>query len=249
MNKVDVSVKDLINLKTSKIQILKEILKGIGFANEIGYHTNKRIPNLYSSAKDNKLTIGEYIDMLEDDSKQHTVVTTAQISYLCVKDYLSFKANDFLIEKTEGYVKILNKIQYQSHKDYYKFEKLSFDIVFEVGGELIPLEIKVSQGKDGFTGATHSTSKVNDYLLISLDIDKSIIVSDDVSFIKGIFMSLTTIDSKSWNGKASTNNSFTSFKFNVFDSNENIINYDDDVIIGKLDKKQKFYSIVTESIY
>ena len=248
MSEVGIQVKDLVNLKVSKIQILKEILKAIGFANEIGNYTNKRIPNLYGSAKDNKLTIFEYIDMLEDDPRQHTVVTTAQISYLCVKDYLVFKANEFLYESTAGYVKVLSKSQYQNHKDYHKFSKLSFDIVFEVDGELIPLEIKVTQGKDSFTGATHSTSKVNDYLLISLDIDKNIIVGDGVSFIKGMFMSLTTIDSSSWSGKARDNNSFTSFKFNVFDSNQNIINYNDDVIFGSLDKKQKFYSIVPKEI-
>jgi hypothetical protein len=142
----------------------------------------------------------------------------------------------------------LSKSEYKSNPNFVKYADLAFDIIFEVGGELVPLEIKVTQGKNGFTGATHSTSKVNDYLLISLEIDRDIIVNDDISFVKSIFMSITSIDGSSWEGAASSNSSWTSFKFKVYDSKSNVIDYSDGIICGSLKENKVNYSIINESL-
>lgn len=228
-------------------QILINTLKEIGFAKELVSYLNQVIPtNLYSVAKKRGMSINQYLDAIEDDGGQHTVVMTGDISYKGVKEFLIFEANDFLFKKTNGHIKVLSKSEYKSNPNFAQYADLAFDIVFEVDGQLVPLEIKVSQGKNGFTGATHSTSKVNDYLLISLEIDRDVIVNDGISFVKSIFMSITSIDGSSWMGEASNNSSWTSFKFKVYDSNSNVIDYSDGIICGSLKKNTVNYSIINE---
>ena len=221
-------------------------LKEIGFANQLIDYINKRIPQGYQSAKEFGLSINDYISELEDDSGQWTVVFTNFISYYCVKEYLAYHANSFLLDKTSGTVRILNKNQYLNHHGYEMYKGLAFDIVFEVDGVLVPLEIKVTQGGSGFSGATHSTSKVTDYLLISLDIDRDVIVNDGVGFVKSAFICITSITKESWMGEASGNNSFTSFKFKVNDSDGEQIDYSDGFILGSLKKNRVWYGIEGE---
>ncbi len=230
------------------ILLLVNKLKEIEFTKDMVKFINKSLIQRFPEAKDNQLSINQYIEKLEDDTGQHTVVMTGEISYFCVKSYLAFHANKFLMEKTGGVVKILNKEDYISREDFENFKSLSFDVIFEVSGELVPLEIKVSQGKDGFTGATHSTSKVNDYLLISLDIDRDIVVNDGINFVNSLFVSITNINKDSWKGEASDNSSWTSYKFKVYDSEENEIDYSDGIIFGNLKKNRVNYSIITEKV-
>lgn len=236
-----------IELSPSIVSLVNK-LKEIEFTKDMVSFINKSIIMRFPEAKENNLTINQYIDKLEDDPGQHTVVMTGEISYFCVKSYLVFHANKFLLEKTNGFIKILSKDQYISRSDFEQFSSLSFDVVFEVDGVLVPLEIKVSQGKDGFTGATHSTSKVNDYLLISLDINRDIVVNDGIDFINSIFISITNINKDSWKGEASGNSSWTSYKFKVFDSEQNEIDYSDGIIFGSLKKNRVNYSIITEKV-
>ena len=197
-----------------KTEILIKTLKEIGFAKELVSYLNSVIPTeLYSVARKRGMTINQYLDAIEDDTKQHTVVMTGNISYGGVKRFLIFEANEFLSKATNGSVKVLSKSEYRANPNFIEYADLAFDIIFEVDGELVPLEIKVSQGKNGFTGATHSTSKVNDYLLISLDIDRDTIVADGIEFVKSIFMSITSIDGSSCEGEASSHSSGTKFQF------------------------------------
>jgi hypothetical protein len=232
-----------------KTEILIKTLKEIGFAKELVSYLNLVIPTkLYSDCKERSMTINQYLDVIESDTKQQTVVMTNDISYKGVVTFLNFYANDFLSKKTNGFIKVLSKSEYKSNPKFEQYANLAFDIIFEVGGELVPLEIKVSQGKNGFSGATHSTSKVNDYLLISLDIDRDTIVNDGISFVKSIFMSITSIDGSSWEGEASSNSSWTSFQFKVYDSNSNVIDYSDGIICGTLKKNTVNYSIIRESL-
>ena len=235
-----------------KTEILIKTLKEIGFAKQLVSYLNSVIPTeLYSVARKRGMTINQYLDAIEDDTKQHTVVMTGNISYGGVKNFLIFEANEFLSKATNGSVKVLSKSEYRSNPNFIQYADLAFDIIFEVDGELVPLEIKVSQGKNGFTGATHSTSKVNDYLLISLEIDRDIVVAEGVDFVKSIFMSITSIDGSSWKGEASSNSSWTSFTFKIFDNDSNVIDYSSGVICGSLSRTKQNktnYTIVNESL-
>jgi hypothetical protein len=232
-----------------KTEILIKTLKEIGFAKELVSYLNSVIPKkLYSVAKDKGMSINQYLDAIEDDAGQHTVVMTSLISYDGVKAFLIFEANKFLSKMTNGSVKVLSKSEYRSNPNFIEYADLAFDIIFEVDGELVPLEIKVTQNTSGFTGATHSTSKVNDYLLILLEIDRDVIVADGIDFVKSIFMSITSIDGSSWKGEASSNSSWTQFKFKVHDSNSNVIDYSSGIICGSLKMNRTNYSMITESL-
>lgn len=217
---------------------LVSILKQCDFSSKLIHHINKRISQFYP-----KMTINEYISELEDDPKQVTVVFTNFLSYYCVKDFLAFEANKFLSVSSNGRVRILNIKEYQNHSDFQLFKDLAFDIMFEVDGCLVPLEIKVTQGGNVFSGATHSTSKVNDYLLISLEIDRDIIIDDNINFVKSAFICITSINKDSWMGEASDSNSRTSFKFSQIDSDGSELDYSDGYICGKLVPKQKWYGV------
>lgn len=218
-------------------------LKEIGFINDMIDFTNKYIISRY-----NGFTINEFLSKIEDDDRQHTTVLTSDISYFGIKNYLAIHANKFLFEKTKGFIRILDKREYIIRYDFEEFKSLSFDVVFEVGGTLVPLEIKVSLNKEGFTGSTHSTSKVTDYLLISLDIDRDIVLNDNVKPINSVFMSITNIDKDLWRGKASNNNSRTTYKFNIYDSENNKIDYSDGIIYGYLKKNIAYYGIIREKV-
>ena len=232
-----------------KTEILIKTLKEIGFAKQLVSYLNSVIPtNLYSVAKKRGMSINQYLDAIEDDAGQHTVVMTGDISYKGVKEFLIFEANEFLSKMTNGSVKVLSKSEYRSNPNFIEYADLAFDIIFEVDGELVPLEIKVTQNTSGFTGATHSTSKVNDYLLILLEIDRDVIVADGIDFVKSIFMSITSIDGSSWKGEASSNSSWTQFKFKVHDSNSNVIDYSSGIICGSLKMNRTNYSMITESL-
>lgn len=237
-----------IKLSPSIIKLVDKLRK-IEFTKDMVNFINKSISKRFPEAKENNLTINEYINKLEDDTKQHTVVITSEISYFCIKSYLVFHANKFLSEKTNGLIKILNKDEYINRSDFVKFQSSSFDVVFEVDDVLIPLEIKVSQGNNGFTGATHSTSKVNDYLLISIDVNRDVLVTDDICFINSIFISITNIKEDLWKGESSINSSWTTYKFKVYDSEKNQIDYSDGIIFGSLKKNKVNYKIIKEKVY
>ena len=160
----------------------------------------------------------EWLESLEDDSKQRTVLSTGRLSYDGVKFYLSYRANDFFKNYDKADIKIL------SAKDLDKDSSIktkSFDVIFSIDGEIIALEIKVTQSNSSFTGATHSTKKVNDYLLISLLVDRDTIVEETKQYVKGVFAMMVNLQQNEWNGKAKKNSSWTSLKFK---SNKN---YDD----------------------
>jgi hypothetical protein len=118
-----------------KTEILIKTLKEIGFAKELVSYLNSVIPtNLYSVAKKRGMTINQYLDAIEDDAGQHTVVMTGDISYKGVKEFLIFEANDFLMKKTNGSVKVLSKSEYRANPNFIEYADLAFDIIFEVDG-------------------------------------------------------------------------------------------------------------------
>jgi len=93
------------------------------------------------------------------------------------------------------------------------------EIIFP-DGEIMKWEIKTTQGKDSFTGATHSASKCNNYILISYLIDKDLKLTEEKEGNRGFITELAVFiweDMKlaEWLGEPSENSSWTTLRLPV----------------------------------
>jgi hypothetical protein len=145
-------------------------LKKLGFAKHLVDYINNEIPlTIFPIANREGLSINQWVKDVEDDTKQHTVLTTTRLSYDGVKSYLVYKLNTVLSLYRDANIKVL-KITEVTNTDEIKDK--SFDAIFQFNDEIVIIEIKVTQSDKGFTGATHTTSKTDIFLLISLSIDR-----------------------------------------------------------------------------
>jgi hypothetical protein len=219
---------------------LKNHIKQSGMIDDMVKYVNNAIPTtIFPNARIERLTINQLLESLEDESRQRTVLSTTRLSYDGVKFYLSYRANDFFKNYDKADIKIL------SAKDLNKDSSIktkSFDVIFLIDGEIIALEIKVTQNKTGFTGATHSTKKVNDFLLIGLLVDRDTIVEENKQYIKGVFAMMVSLEKDDWEGKAKDNSSWTSL---TLKANKN---YKDNLICGTLRKKNINMEMVFKSV-
>ncbi len=122
-----------------------------------------------------------------------------------------------------------------------------FEIIFP-STEKMKWEIKTTQGKDSFTGATHSASKCNNYIFISYAIDKKLKLKEREKN-KGFITELAVFvwdDMKlaEWMGKPSESSSWTTLKIpsKVKQDRPEII------VIGKLESKQKWCRIIRKKL-
>lgn len=231
------------------LEKLKNSLRQSEFAQELTLYLNKIIPEkLFHDAEILELSIDDYLACIEDDKAQHTVVLSAQLSYQGIKAFLAFHANEIFRKKGLSHIRILTIKEYQEHANWALLRDKAFDVVFEIDGELCALEIKLTQSNSGFSGATHSTSKVNDYLLIYVDIDRQCKVTTGANFVKSMFIAVTKLDEAAWRGTALSNSSWTSFKFRMFDAQGNKIDYRNDLIFGNLKENRVFYTLQGEKI-
>jgi hypothetical protein len=229
-----------MNENNQKIKELVTHLKRANFAKNLVNYINKEIPlTIFPIAKREGISINEWVSTVEDDTKQHTVLTTTRLSYDGVKTYLVYNLNKDLENYKGAKIKIL-KLNEVVDKE--TIDGKSFDAIFDFNGEIIIIEIKVTQKDDGFTGATHSTSKADTYLLISLSINRDSKVEEDVNFVNGAFIMLINLDKSTWKGEASSNSSFTKFTFS------SDVDYSDYIILGKLKKNRVHKKIIFEKI-
>lgn len=86
-------------------------------------------------------------------------------------------------------------------------------LIFPDGSEMI-WEVKTTQAKDAWTGATHSASKFKDYILIGYELDKNLKLKKGVN--KGFIRELSVIvwDDMNieWQGEPSKNSSWTTLR-------------------------------------
>jgi len=229
-----------MNENNQKIKELVTHLKRANFAKNLVNYINKEIPlTIFPIAKREGISINEWVSTVEDDTKQHTVLTTTRLSYDGVKTYLVYNLNKDLENYKGAKIKIL-KLNEVVDKDV--IDGKSFDAVFDFNGEIIIIEIKVTQKDDGFTGATHSTSKADTYLLISLLINRDLKVEEGGDFVNGAFIMLINLDKNTWKGEASKNSSFTKFTFS------SDVDYSEYIILGKLKKNRVHKKIIFEKI-
>ena len=171
---------------------------------------NREIPlTIFPRAAREKISINQWVKTVEDAKKQQTVVSTVRLSYEGVKTYFSYEANEFFEKYKDAKIKVLS---YGEVIECVEFDGLAFDVVFEIDGEKIAIEIKVTQGKKGFMGTTHSTSKVNDYLFIALKVDRDSVVEVGKNYVQGMMVAIESHTIDEWIGVPSEKNSITSLK-------------------------------------
>ena len=215
-------------------------LKKVGFVKYMVDYINNEIPlTIFPIAKREGLTINEWASDVEDDSGQHTVLTTTRLSYDGVKAFITYKLNTILSSYEDADIKIL---KLEEVLDVKEIGKKSFDVVFEYNKQIIIIEIKVTQKKDGFTGATHTTSKADTFLLIALSIDRNKKVLDGETYVDGVFSMLINLKNDDWVGKPKVSSSFTGFKPLVG------VDYSKNIIYGKLRDKDKHAEIIFQKI-
>lgn len=222
------------------VKILKDHIKQSGMIDDMAKYIDKAIPTtIFPNARLRGLTINGLLECLEDASGQQTVLSTGRLSYDGVKSYLAFEANDFFKNYDKANIKILSAKELDEDS---VLKTKSFDVIFSIDGNIVALEIKVTQSDSTFTGATHSTKKVNDYLLISLRVDRDTIVEENKQYIKGVFAMIISLEKNEWEGEAKDNSSWTSL---TFKANKN---YDNNLICGTLRKKKTNMGIMFKSV-
>ena len=108
-------------------------------------------------------------------------------------------------------------------------------------------EIKSSQALNSFTGATHSASKCNNYILINYAINRNMKLKSNTrnkGFITEIAVFVWDKMNIKWLGKPSEHSSFTSLKIpaKVKTKRKDII------VIGDLEPKTKWCNIIRKKI-
>ena len=214
-----------------------DILKFDGLFDKLRFHlknskvfydmaktVNREIPlTIFPRAAREKISINEWVKTIEDADSQQTVVSTVRLSYEGVKSYFSYDANKFFENYKEAKIRVLS---YQEIKDC-DFQDLAFDVVFEIDGEKIAIEIKVTQSKDQFMGSTHSPKKVDNYIFIALNVDRDTPIEIGKNYLKGIMVAMKSFAPTDWIGTPKDNSSRSSLKM---DNNNNLIcgdlNYD-----------------------
>lgn len=113
-------------------------------------------------------------------------------------------------------------------------------------GEEMRWEIKSSQALNSFTGATHSSSKCNNYILINYELNKDLKLEQgkrNEGFIKQMAVFIWDDMDIKWVGKATSKNSFTSLKIPV----EIMERRPEIVVVGKLIPSRKWCKIARET--
>ena len=215
-------------------------LKKLGFVKHMVNYINNEIPlTIFPIAKREGLTINEWLSDVEDDRKQHTVLSTTRLSYDGVKSFLVYKLNTILSSYKDANIKIL---KISEVTDTEEIENKSFDAIFQYNGQTIIIEIKVTQSETGFTGATHTTSKAETFLLISLSMNRDKKVVENNIYVKGVFAMLVNLKKDECKGEAKKTSSYSTFKL------LSSVDYTENIICGSLKKNKVYKKIIFEKI-
>lgn len=211
-----------------EILLISELFKKYNLAGDIHRWAHENKFKIFGIPYHDNLTFDEWLEMIEDDSTQRTVVLSARISYDIIKYYFSTCVNQLFSKITECDLKVV------SVKDAVgaDFLSSSFDLILSLNGQLVPFEIKFTQDHTTFSGSTHSTNKVKNYLLFHFETKRNVKINSNEDFFNTMFMMATHFNMDKWVGEAKKGSSFTTFKL---PSN---IDYSGQVIFGKLKKNK-----------
>jgi len=118
-------------------------------------------------------------------------------------------------------------------------------IIFPDGKDMI-WEVKTTQAKNAWTGATHSASKYKDYILIGYDLNKDMKLHPGVNnkFIKDLVVIVWDKMNIDWLGEPSKNSSWTTLPIPIRVIKER----PEIVVVGGLKSSTKWCKISRESL-
>ncbi len=212
----------------SDILLIAKLFKKYNLAGDIHKWAHENKFKIFGIPYHDKLTFDEWLEIIEDDTKQRTVVLSARISYDIIKYYFSTSVNQFLSKISECDLKVV------SVKDAVgaDFLSCSFDLIMSLNGQLIPFEIKFTQDHSAFSGATHATKKVKNYLLFHFQAKRNVKLNSEESFFDNMFMMVAHFGMDKWVGEAKDNSSFTTLKFS------SKVDYSENIICGEFKKNK-----------
>lgn len=224
-----------MDVQELKTQILKELRNPKIYLKDVLKYLEDNIEDAFNIACRKKLSINEWKPdaTFGDQINQKTVLLTVRMFDLwetALVDVLTKHLSD-------------------------KFKGVSVEHARDAVGDLIikfpegskvNWEIKTTQGKDSFTGATHSASKCNNYILISYAMDKDMKLKkgSNPGFITEIAVFVWDNMSAVWVGEPSENSSWTTLRFS-----SDVINMRPEiVVVGSLERKFKWCKIIRKKL-
>lgn len=221
-----------------EILLIAKLFKKYNLAGDLHRWAHENKFKIFGVPYYDKLTFDEWLEIIEDDAKQRTVVLSARISYDIIKYYFSTSVNQFLSKISECDLKVV------SVKDAIGEDFLtnSFDLIMSLNGKLIPFEIKFTQDNSAFSGSTHSTKKVKNYLLFHFEVKRNVKLNSNDDFFDTMFIMVDYFDMDKWVGEAKEGSSFTTFKL------PSKIDYSSQIICGDLKKNKIWSKMVPSSI-
>jgi len=217
---MDIKTKVLSEMRNS--EIYREVVK----------YVEERLPYVFGVACEKNLSIDEWQPdaTFGDQVGQKTVFITVRMFDLwetAIIDILNTKLSPLNVKIEPAHDAVGDMI-----------------IIFP-DGEKMRWEIKTSQAENSFTGATHSSSKCNNYILINYTIDSKLKLklTNNKDFITKIAVFVWDNMEAKWAGKPTEHSSFTTLKIpsEIFKTRPEI------VVMGELNPKKKWCQFIRES--
>jgi len=215
-----------------KTQVLKEMRNSEIYTKGVVDYVEKRLPYVFGVACEKNLSIDEWQpdSSFGDQVGQKTVLITVRMF-----DLWETAVIDILNER----LKKFNVRVIPSH------DAVGDMIIMFPDGEKMKWEIKTSQAEDSFTGATHSASKCNNYILINYSIrkNKKLNFKDNKKFISELAVFVWDNMEAKWAGEPTEHSSFTTLKI----PSEIVEKRPEIIVVGRLEPKKKWCRFVRES--
>ncbi|MBS3085951.1 hypothetical protein J4225_04695 [Candidatus Pacearchaeota archaeon] len=214
---------------TLKQKVLVEMRKPEVYTREVINYVERRLPYVFGVACEKNWSINEWQpDLTFGDQKgQKTVLITVRMFDLW---------ESAVIDILNQHLKKLNVIVEPSHDAIG-----DLNIIFPDKTKM-KWEIKTSQADDSFTGATHSASKCNNYILINYAINRNLKLNfkENKKFITELAVFVWDDMEAIWSGKPTEHSSFTTLKIpiDIAKKRKGI------TVIGKLEYKKKWCRII-----
>lgn len=216
-----------------KQEVLKEIRNPQVYLKKILKYVEENVEDAFNIACRKKLSINKWKpnETFGNQINQKTVLLTVRMFDLwetalvdVLKEHLNNKFKGVTVEHAHD-------------------SKGDLVVKFPDNSEKI-WEIKTTQGKNSFTGATHSASKYQDYILISYAIDRDKVLrlkeeGGNKDFITELAVFVWDNMEAKWLGKPSDNSSWTTLKIPIEIKSKR----PEIVVVGSLIPKQKWCEI------
>lgn len=214
-----------------KEKVLEEMRNPEIYTKEVLPYVEKRIPYVFGVVCEKNWSINDWQpdSTFGDQIGQKTVLITVRMFDLW---------ETAIIDTLSNHLKQLNVKVEPSH------DAVGDLMITFPDEEKMKWEIKTSQAGNSFTGATHSASKCNNYILINYSIDKDMKLSlkENINFVKDLAVFVWDDMEIKWSGEPTKHSSFTTLRIpsEILDKRPEI------VVVGRLDKKKKWCKFIRE---